>query len=162
MHFIPNWEFVADTVMGGISTGSVTDGPFEGRPASVLRGEVSHENNGGFVQMAFDPRLNHRDLDVSEWAGLEITAWGNDHAYDIRLRTAQLTRPWQSFRYEAMLSPSSQTLKIPFAEFMPHNTDAKFDPSCMRRIGVVAIGSEFTALAAVSRIGLYREKSGRM
>ena len=51
---IPNWEFVSDTVMGGVSKGSVADEIVGGCDATVLRGTVSLENNGGFIQMAFD------------------------------------------------------------------------------------------------------------
>ncbi len=56
MQLNPRWEFISDTVMGGISTGSVTQEIFEGRNAAVLRGEVSLDNNGGFVQMDEDIR----------------------------------------------------------------------------------------------------------
>ena len=39
--------------MGGVSSAILTREPsFHGRTANVLRGRVSLENNGGFVQMA--------------------------------------------------------------------------------------------------------------
>ena len=46
----PNWEFVSDTVMGGVSEGSVAEEIVGGCDATVLRGTVSLENNGGFIQ----------------------------------------------------------------------------------------------------------------
>ncbi len=155
MQLNPQWEFIADTVMGGVSTGTVTQENFEGRDATVLRGEVSLDNNGGFVQMAFDLRKDGSDLDVSAWHGIAVTVWGNGETYDIRLRTAQLTRSWQSFRSEIISQPEWRTVRIPFAKFIVHRVDAVFDPTCLRRIGVVAIGHEFNALAAVASIGFY-------
>ena len=46
------WLFVADTVMGGVSTGNVTVDSHNGKNCLRMRGNVSTENNGGFVQMA--------------------------------------------------------------------------------------------------------------
>lgn len=151
----PDWEFIADTVMGGVSKGSVTQEIFDGRAAAVLRGNVSLDNNGGFVQMAFDLRVGETPKGDDAWGGLEVTAWGNGEAYDVRLRTGQLTRPWQSFRTSIHANPDWQTLRIPFTDFVAHRVDAAFDPSDLRRIGIVAIGREFSALIAVSRIEFY-------
>jgi hypothetical protein len=156
MQFDPKWEFIADTVMGGVSTGAVTQEVFAGRDATVLRGEVSLENNGGFVQMAFDLHADGADEDARAWDGIEATIWGNGETYDVRLRTAQLTRPWQSFRTDIQTQEEWQTVRIPFAAFTPHRVEAALDASCLRRIGIVAIGHEFNAVVAVSSIGFYK------
>lgn len=155
MQLHPHWEFVADTVMGGVSTGNVTHEIFEGREATVLRGEVSLDNNGGFIQMAFDLCQDGSSVDCSAWDGIQATVWGNSHTYDIRLRTAQLTRPWQSFRTDFETTSEWQTVQIPFASFIAHRVEAVFDPTCLRRVGIVAIGHEISALVAVSSIGFY-------
>lgn len=155
MQLTPRWDFIADTVMGGVSTGTVSQEDFEGREATVLRGEVSLDNNGGFVQMAFDLREDGADLDASAWDGIEVAVWGNGETYDVRLRTAQLTRSWQSFRTDIVTKPEWQTVRMPFASFTAHRVDAVFDPTCLRRIGIVAIGHEFSALVAVAAIGFY-------
>ena len=58
-----SWSGVTDRVMGGRSNGSLTrEMEWDGKVANVLRGKVSLENNGGFVQMATDLPLN---LDIS-------------------------------------------------------------------------------------------------
>lgn len=155
MQLHPKWEFVADTVMGGISNGTVSQEVFEGRKATVLRGNVSLDNNGGFIQMAFDLRKNGSGINVSEWDGIELTVCGNDQNYDIRLRTDQLTRPWQSFRTDICIQQVWQTVKVPFATFIAHKVDTAFDPKYLRRIGILAIGREFNALVAVSSIRFY-------
>ena len=73
----PAWEFVADTVMGGISTGQVSQGTVTGRSAIRLTGEVSLENNGGFVQMAFNINPDRSDFDGSAYNGIQIDVLGN-------------------------------------------------------------------------------------
>ncbi|WP_156785542.1 CIA30 family protein [Sulfitobacter sp. EE-36] len=151
----PNWEFVSDTVMGGVSEGSVADEIVSGRNASVLRGTVSLENNGGFIQMAFDLHESGADVDVSAWDGIEIDVYGDGDTYDVRLRTAQLSRPWQSFRADFVGEPRWQKVKIPFSSMVSHRVEAIFDPTCLRRIGILAIGRERDACIAVSNIGFY-------
>jgi len=155
MQLNPNWEFVSDTVMGGVSKGAVTQEVFGARKATALRGAVSLENNGGFIQMAFDLREDGSDVDVSTWDGIEAVVWGDGETYDIRLRTAQLTKPWQSFRADFASKPEWQRIRIPFASLAAHRVDAVFDPTCVKRIGILAIGRECDALVAVSSIGFY-------
>ena len=93
----PAWEFFADTVMGGgLSTGQLSPESIAGRFATRLTGEVSLENNGGFVQMAFDINPDGSDFDGSTYHGIQVDVLGNDNVYDLRLRTSDLTRPWQS------------------------------------------------------------------
>ncbi|MGY9036652.1 MAG: CIA30 family protein [Rhodobacterales bacterium] len=151
----PNWEFVSDTVMGGVSSGAVAEEIVAGRSATVLCGTVSLENNGGFIQMAFDLHEGGADVDVSAWDGIEIDAYGDGGTYDVRLRTAQLTRPWQSFRSEFVGEPHWTKVKIPFSSLVSHRVEAVFDPTCLRRIGILAIGRERDACLAVSNIGFY-------
>lgn len=155
MDLSPVWEYVADGVMGGVSEGKMRQETRQGHKASVLYGDVSLDNSGGFVQMAFDLRPDGTAFDASNWTGLELDVSGNGERYDIRLRTDQLTRPWKSFRTEFTAAPEWQTLKIPFSTFKSHKTDALFDAAQLRRIGVLAIGREFQAHVAVANMRLY-------
>lgn len=156
MELHPNWKFVADEVMGGKSQGSMSQESFQGRDATILRGDVSLDNNGGFVQIAFDLRADGAAFDVSDWDGLELEVWGNGEPYEMRLRTEQLTRPWQSFRKEFTTTKQWQTLRLPFDAFEAHRTDARFDLAKLRRVGILAIGREFRAELAVANVKLYR------
>ncbi|WP_340263993.1 CIA30 family protein [Sulfitobacter pontiacus] len=151
----PKWEFVSDNVMGGVSSGCIAEEIVGGRNATVLRGTVSLENNGGFIQMAFDLHEGGADVDVSPWVGIKIDVYGDGSTYDIRLRTAQLSRPWQSFRADFVGHPYWQKVEIPFSSLVSHRVDAAFDSTCLRRIGILAIGRERDAYVAVSNIGLY-------
>ena len=155
MQLTPDWEFVSDTVMGGVSSGAVAEEIVGGRSATVLRGTVSLENNGGFIQMAFDLHEDGADVDVSAWDGIEMDVYGDGGTYDVRLRTARLTKPWQSFRADFVSYPHWEKIKIPFCSLVPHRVEAVFDASCLRRIGILAIGRERNAYVAVSNIGFY-------
>jgi hypothetical protein len=46
-------------------------------------------------------------------------------------------------------------LRLPFTAFEAHRTEASFDPSHLRRMGVLAIGREFHADVSVAAIRLY-------
>jgi hypothetical protein len=152
LELAPKWEFVADTVMGGVSKGSVVKAVLEGREATRLTGKVSLENNGGFIQMATDLAEGGRVRDASPWIGLELDVTGNGEIYELRLRTDQLSRPWQSFRTEFQAPAGWRTLFFPFSAFEPHRTDVRFDPARLRRIGILAVGREFEADVAVAAL----------
>lgn len=152
----PAWEYVSDRVMGGLSTGKLELTTVDGRAIAHLRGSISLENNGGFVQMAFDLTDNGQAFDASKFTGFELEAKGNGQIYDLRLRTTQLNRPWQSFRSSFTPGTSWQTLRFPFAGFVPHRTDASLDPSRLRRVGVLAIGRAFEADVSVRSVALCR------
>lgn len=154
MELDPDWEFVSDGVMGGVSQGRLIRAEVAGRKAMRLTGDVSLENNGGFVQMAFDLRSGGGAFDASRWHTIALDVHGNGEVYDLRLRTDQLTRPWQSFRCDFRAEEGWQTLTFPFAGFHAHRTEARFDPARLRRVGVLGIGREFHADVAISGVRL--------
>jgi hypothetical protein len=153
------WQLVTDQVMGGVSQGTLTRETVAGRPALVMRGDVRLENNGGFIQMALDlarPEApGSGTLDARNWRGLEIDVYGARQSYGLHLRTTDLDRPWQSYRQEFAVQPEWQTLRLPFAEFMPHRTEAPLELSRLRRLGIVAIGRAFLADLALGGIRFY-------
>ncbi|WP_435138219.1 CIA30 family protein [Pseudopelagicola sp. nBUS_19] len=155
MRPLVNWEFVADAVMGGVSSGQIACGNIDGRSATRLTGLVSTKNNGGFIQMASDLKRDGSVLDARDWSGIEIEVYGNEETYDLRLRTDGLPRPWQSFRTSFFAPQSWTTLRVPFWQFEPHKTDKVLDLARLRRIGVLAIGRVFQADIAVSDVRLY-------
>lgn len=151
MQLTPDWEYVADGVMGGVSEGILT---LEG--GARLRGTVSLENNGGFIQMAFNLRGDGSAFNARDWSGIEMDVIGNGEVYDIRLRTDQISRPWQSFRADFVAPQALTSLRIPFDEFEPHRIDVAFDPARLRRIGILAIGRVFEADVTVTAVRLYK------
>lgn len=115
----PEWEFIADTVMSGVSTGSVTATTIGGRSAHRLTGHVSLENDSGFIQMAFDQNGNGAPCDASHWAGIELDVLGNGEVYEVRLRTGQLKKPWQYYRAAILASDDWKAVRVPFDNFNP-------------------------------------------
>ena len=142
--------------MGGVSRGSVTSERVLGRNATRLRGQVSLENNGGFIQMTLDLNDIASQVDFSGWMGIEIDVVGNEETYDLRLRTNTLTKPWQSFRATFSASRQWKVVPILFTDIKPHRTDIEFNPSQLSRIGILAIGRVFNADIAVSAVRFYK------
>jgi len=146
------WEMIADRVMGGVSNGTMRREVVQDREAIHMQGDVSLENNGGFLQIALDLAPDGAPIDASRWAGIELDLIGNDESYNLHLRTADVARPWQSYRQSFIARPEWQTLRLPFADFEAHRIDAPLDLSTLRRIGVVAIGRAFHADIAIGGV----------
>ena len=143
--------------MGGASKGSIISENVQGRTATRLNGQVLLDNNGGFIQMTLNLTDKSSAFDASNWVGLEIDVLGNGETYDLRFRTDELTRPWQSFR-SAFIAPKYwKTIRVLFNDIKPHRTDIKFNPSRLSRIGILAIGRVFYADIAVSAVRLYNK-----
>jgi hypothetical protein len=139
-----SWQILTDQVMGGVSQGTMVREPVAGRAAIRMRGEVSLENNGGFVQIALDLLPDGKVLDASAWSGIEIDVFGAGELYGVHLRTDALTRPWQSYRQSFKADAQWRTVRLPFDGFVPHRTAVVLDAHRLRRIGVIAIGREFS------------------
>jgi hypothetical protein len=148
------WQVLTDQVMGGVSRGQLTREIFDGREALRLRGDVSLANNGGFVQMALDLSPGGAAIDVSQWNGIEMTVRGAGETYGLHLRTADLLRPWESYRQSFVAAPAWQTLRLPFSGFAAHRTEIPLDLRRLRRLGLVAIGRAFAADLALADLRL--------
>jgi hypothetical protein len=147
-----HWRYVADTVMGGVSTGALSRGLHHGKPALHLTGAVSLENNGGFVQMALDLAPPGQVLDASRFAGLSLLLHGNDAPYNIHLRSPDMVRVWQSWRAQLHVPARWVHIFVPFSDFTPHRTDLPVQPARLSRIGLVAIGREMRVDLALARL----------
>lgn len=149
------WQMLSDAVMGGVSAGRMSPAVLDGRPAIRLQGNVSLENNGGFLQIALDLAPDGAAVDASGFAGIAIEVAGNDEDYGLHLRTAELSRPWQSYRAGFTARRGWQEVRLPFSGFVPHRTEMPLDLHLLRRIGIVAIGRVFHADVAVGGLRFY-------
>lgn len=95
-------------------------------------------------------------MDASAWTGIEIDVSGNDEHYNLHLRTADVVRPWQSYRAEFDATPEWRTIQLPFASFEPHRIEAPLDLARLRRLGLIAIGRAFNADIAIGGLRFYR------
>lgn len=148
------WRLVTDQVMGGVSTGDLTLDHYKGRDCLCMRGKVSTDNNGGFVQIALDLTKNG-PYDASDYDGLELILSGNDEHYNIHLRTTDLWLPWQSYRFSFNATPEWQTIRVPFEHLEAYRTTKNFHKDRLKRIGLVGIGRDFNAHLCVASIKLY-------
>jgi hypothetical protein len=146
------WQLFTDRVMGGVSNGTMVREVVAGRPAIRMRGDVSLENNGGFVQIAIDLAPDGKPIDASVWRGIELDVFGNGEDYGLHLRTEDLTRPWQSYRQSFRADPQWRTIQFRFQDFVPYRTEIPLNTRRLRRIGVVAIGRVFAADLAVGAL----------
>ena len=150
------WRMVTDGVMGGVSNGNLFADSIDGKKCLHLRGDVRLENNGGFIQAALDIQRTQAS-DASAYQGLTLEVYGNGEEYNLHLRTADVWLPWQSYRSTFRAPARWQTIRLPFAEFQAHRLGKPLDLRHLQRIGIVAIGREFTADLCFARLGLYRE-----
>jgi hypothetical protein len=149
------WQAITDSVMGGVSEGRLVSAVVDGRPCLRLTGQVSLENNGGFVQASLDLSPDGL-LDARGYAGIELDVLGNSESYNLHLRSADTRIVWQSYRATFQAPPHWQTLRLPFSSFQPYRTDIPLDLSKLRRLGLVAIGREMKADLCVARLSFYR------
>ena len=154
------WRLVTDNVMGGLSSGKLTLDNIKDKNCLRMRGDVSTENNGGFVQIALpllDKKTDDAHFDASAYTGIEIEVSGNNESYNIHFRTDNLWFPWQSYRFSFKATPDWQTYRIPFSKLEPYKTTKKFSQDEIIRIGLVAIGREFQANLCIASIKFYTE-----
>ncbi|GLI94825.1 CIA30 family protein [Methylocystis echinoides] len=151
-----SWRLFTDTVMGGVSRAAMTRETVEGRAAIRLRGSVSLENNGGFVQISLDFLPDQGPFDASSWSGIEVDVFGNGEEYALNLRTTDLTRPWQSYRAPFRAVPHWETLRLPFSSFAPNRTDIPLNIHRLRRLGILGIGRQFFADISVGGVRFFR------
>lgn len=59
-----NWEFVSDKVMGGLSSGKIELVSESDKSFVRLSGNVSTENNGGFIQFRSNFDFKNEDIRV--------------------------------------------------------------------------------------------------
>ena len=150
-----SWRLVTDGVMGGVSSGTLKLASIDKRECLRMQGDVRLENNGGFVQAALQIEEKVA-AELSAYSGIVIDVYGNEEAYNLHLRTANLWLPWQSYRATFQAPAGWQTLRLPFAEFSAYRTSKPLDVTTLQRIGVVAIGRAFVADLCIGRLGFYK------
>jgi len=159
------WQGITDRVMGGTSNGSLTRETIGGKLANVLRGKVSLENNGGFIQvatpLALDPSVD-QFVDASEYDGVELEVYCEadveEEKFNVHLRTPVCERKFSSYRCTFAIEPGRwATVRLPWDAFEGHGPGpdvTPFEPT-LRRLGVVSIGEAKEVVLAVGRVGFY-------
>lgn len=150
------WRLFTDAVMGGVSKATMTRETVDARAAIRLQGDVSLDNNGGFVQISLDLRQDGGAIDASPWRGIELDVFGNGEEYALNLRTSDLERPWQSYRHAFRADPRWRTVQLSFNDFAPSRTEIPLNAHRLRRLGIIGIGRAFHADVSVGGVRFFR------
>lgn len=150
-----SWQTFTDRVMGGVSDGQAALEMLDGKRCLRLRGRVSLENQGGFVQTALPLAKEGGTFDGSAFKGIRLLVKGNGHRYYIHLRTDDTRLPWQYYAAGFDAGPDWTSVDIPFSAFEPENLRPALDTGKLRRLAIVAAKQAFAADVAVARIELY-------
>ena len=147
------WEFIADTVMGGVSTGNVAFVQEDGASFAKLTGTVSTENRGGFIQ--FRRELNEQMPE--NVAGIRMVVRGNAQQYFVHLRTKGSVLPWQYYQSGFQTSKNWYEIRLPLSSFDPSGRLLRATPvaTSLTSIGIVAYGRDHQAQVDVREIGFY-------
>lgn len=149
------WEFIADGVMGGVSTGELTFPKIQGKTSLRLTGSVSTENRGGFIQARYylqDP------LPVSA-KGIWLKVRGNNQRYFVHLRTNGTILPWQYYQAGFDVSGQWQLISLSWSDFKPSGglsgSFLRANPlaETIESIAIVAFGRDHQAEIEVAEIG---------
>jgi len=142
------WEYIADNVMGGISTGGVEFERIEGEYIAILTGNVTTENNGGFIQIRRD--LSGINLDKAN--SIRLIAKGNKQKYFVFLRTTGTILPWQYYQSEFTVDEDFSEFILPIEGFKKFSIGYtgflmanKINPKKITSIGLVAFGRDHLA-----------------
>ncbi|MCW2305926.1 CIA30 family protein [Rhodobium gokarnense] len=146
------WRFIADTVMGGVSTGKVAFRTEGGVSFAEMTGEVSTANNGGFIQ--FRRKVNAPPEGIT---GVRLVARGNGQRYFVHLRTSGMMMPWQYYQAPFEAGSGWREIPIPLTAFKRSGSLLRKVPwaASIRSVGIVAYGQDHTAKVQVREIGWY-------
>jgi peptide methionine sulfoxide reductase msrA/msrB len=156
--FRPSWMFITDQVMGGVSAGNMEKVQYQGRDALHITGNVSLENNGGFIQARTNLNPRGKTFDAGNFEGIFVQTKGNGEQYAIHLKTSDTRQPWQYYQALFQAGPSWGEIKIPFGSFKPNSLTKPLDIKALKTIAIVAINKQFEADIYVDKIGFYKEQ----
>lgn len=154
-----HWRLATDQVMGGRSSARMERRMIAGRPALCLSGEVSLENNGGFVQVNLDLSRDGLPLDASAFTGVRLIVRGDGADYNLHLKTSAVRLPWQSYRVGFSTGSDWREARLPFSDFEPYRLSVPLDPAQLKRVAIVAIGRTMSAGVCLAEIGFYRDRA---
>lgn len=153
-----DWKGFTDQVMGGVSQMSVTRVPDDDGNMLRMRGKVSLENNGGFIQVRLMLKSFLNPFDASEYEGLRVKVRGSGSGYYIFLRTNTMILPWKYLAAPVPVTEDWQVVDIPWSAFEPgdYGRVGRLKVHRLKSLALVAYGKEFDAAIDLAEIGLYR------
>lgn len=180
------WEGFTDRVMGGVSDMSSGIASEEGRRHLYLRGTVSLDNNGGFIQVRLPVGKGGRgSFDASAFKGIRIVARAplvsgggpgdadagkagdgeggagsesGDGGYYLFARTSGNVFPWSFHAAKLKVQSSWTELFVPWSAFERGDFGSMFalNPGRLTSIAVVAYKKAFVASIDVRELSFYQ------
>ncbi len=150
---VKNWSFFSDGVMGGVSFGKASL-KRSGQDHFVrIEGNVSTENNGGFIQIRHNLRKPLEDT----IKGMRLKIRGNGENYFIFIRTRSTLLPWQFYKLEFPTSKRWAIVELEFKKFKRSSNFLRkmFKTSAIKSIGIVAYGRDHLAKIDVSEVDFF-------
>ena len=152
------WSLVTDRVMGGISDAEYLFGSDECFKYIKMKGNVSLENNGGFVQVALPFAVDSKNFDATAYTGIRFWVKGNGKQYYVHLKNDKTTLHWQYYSAEFVASDNWKQIEIPFEKFKPQALDAKIDVKSLSRIAIVGAKKAYEVDVSIGPIEFYNKK----
>ncbi len=145
-----NWSFFTDGVMGGVSQGKAFFGSTGSDSFVRLEGEVSTENNGGFIQIRHS-LTKSLDNDIRS---ISLKVRGNGERYYVFIRTSSTLLPWQFYNASFKTSKKWSVVKLKLVDFKPSSSFLRktIKSSSIKSIGIVAYGRDHQAKVDISEI----------
>ena len=144
------WEFITDNVMGGKSTGKIAYIPNDAGVIAVMSGNVTTENNGGFIQI----RRKFNDISLNGATHIKILAKGNNQKYFIHLRTRGTILPWQYYQIGFEVEDQYKEYILPIQKFERSGSflSKEIDANSIKSVGIVAFGRDHPAEIHIKEI----------
>ena len=144
------WIPFSDQVMGGVSEVNAYELEENGVSFYRLEGNVSTENNGGFIQVRAEVNLRNKNFE-----GIRIKVRGNNNEYYMHLRSPRML-PWNYYTSKFYASEDWQVIDLPLSSFeYSRDTSKSFNSSKMKSIGIVAFGKDFFAQVDIAGVEFY-------
>ena len=121
---------------------------------AVLKGNVSTENNGGFIQI----RRDLKNINLENANSVKLVAKGNSQKYYIFLRTTGTILPWQYYASEFTVNENFNEFVLPISDFEKSGflLAKNINPKKITSIGIVAYGRDHEAEIFIKEIGFIK------
>ena len=152
-----DWQFISDRTMGGVSNGQAfldQDGDlFFAR----LIGNVSTDNNGGFIQLRSILPFEKIYNENKTFLGVRLNVRGNGEIYHIFIRTSE-NRTYRDFFLATFVADDDwQTVELPFSQFKHRYLYDSLNGNDIKTFAIVAYGRDFISDVSISKITFYNE-----
>ena len=142
------WQGVTDQVMGGVSNLAIrhSDGVF------YMSGNVSTDNNGGFVRLS-----NRININSNDFKGIKFKAKGNNETYEIHVTLKGLKiPPWSYFSQGFDVNDDWQEYEILFKDLKRSSgfSAAPMKAKNIRDLSIAGFGRDFKVDLAIKEISL--------